>query len=192
MSLTMVEEETLQVTEALLVATPEPLTQARFAQCLERSDLRLEQVIGALQERFDQQDRPVEIVKVAGGYQLVTRPAYEPYLKRLFKRSGKLNLSRAALEVMAVVAYKQPVTRSEIDQVRGVSSDSVVKTLLEKKLVTVKGRDEGVGRPLLYGTTQSFLEAFGLATLSEMPKLKEIEELMGASATPTPVNGAPE
>lgn len=186
------EEEILQVTEVLLTASPEPLTQGRFNQSLKRDDVNLDEVVAVLMRRFEDQQRPVEIVAVAGGYQLVTRAEYEPYLKRLFHRTGKLGLTRAALETMAVVAYRQPVTRAEVEQVRGVNSDGVLRNLLEKELVAIKGRDEGVGRPLLYGTTQGFLQAFGLRTLGDMPKLKEISEIMGEEETPTPVSHAAE
>ncbi|MCH7858077.1 MAG: SMC-Scp complex subunit ScpB [Candidatus Marinimicrobia bacterium] len=186
------EEEILQVTEVLLTASPEPLTQGRFNQSLKRDDVSLDEVVAALTRRFEDQQRPVEIVAVAGGYQLVTRAEYEPYLIRLFHRTGRLGLTRAALETMAVVAYRQPVTRSGIEQVRGVNSDGVLRSLLEKELVTIKGRDEGVGRPLLYGTTQGFLQAFGLRTLGDMPKLKEISEIMGEEEAPTPVSHAAE
>lgn len=186
------EEEILQVTEVLLTASPEPLTQRRFNQSLKRDDVSLDEVVAALMRRFEDQQRPVQIVAVAGGYQLATRAEYEPYLKRLFNRSGKLGLTRAALETMAVVAYRQPVTRSEVEQVRGVNSDGVLRSLLEKDLIAIKGRDEGVGRPLLYGTTEGFLLAFGLRTLGDMPRLKEISEIMGQEETPTPVSHAAE
>jgi len=185
-------EEILQVTEALLTATPEPLTQARLNQSLERVDVGLPEVVAILRERFQEQQRPVDIVAVAGGYQLVTRAEYQPYLRRLFRKAGKLSLSRAALEAVAVVAYRQPVTRTEVDQIRGVNSESVLRTLLEKELVTIKGRDEGVGRPLLYGTTPAFLQAFGLNRLGDLPKLKEIDEIMGDGKPPPPVDHAAE
>jgi segregation and condensation protein B len=185
-------EEILQVTEALLTATPEPLTQAKLNQSLERNDVSLPDIVSILRERFEQQQRPVDIVAVAGGYQLVTRAEYQPYLQRLFRKSGKLSLTRAALEALAIIAYRQPTTKTEIDQLRGVNSESVLRTLLERELVTIKGRDEGVGRPLLYGTTSAFLEAFGLHSLSDLPKLKEIEEIMGEGEAATPVNHATE
>ncbi len=185
-------EEVLQITEALLTATPEPLTQARLSQSLQRDDIRLPEVVAALQKRFQEQQRPVDIAAVAGGYQLVTRAEYQPYLQRLFRKAGKLSLTRAALETLAVVAYRQPVTRTEVDQIRGVNSGSVLRTLLEKELVAIKGRDEGVGRPLLYGTTPAFLQAFGLNRLSDMPKLKEISEIMGEDEVATPVDYAAE
>ncbi len=186
------EEEILQITEALLMASPEPLTQARLNQCLQRDDISLSEVAAALQKRFQEQQRPVDILAVAGGYQLVTRAEYQPYLQRLLRKAGKLSLTRAALETLAVVAYRQPVTRTEIDQIRGVNSVSVLRALLEKELVAVKGRDEGMGRPLLYGTTPAFLQAFGLNRLSDLPKLKEIDEIMGEGEVPTAVDYATE
>ena len=185
-----ISQEILQLTEALLTATPEPLTQARFNQCLEAEDTRLAVAIAQLTQIFEDQERPVEIVEVAGGFQLVTKAEYHPFLKRLFHRIGRLNLTRAALEALSVVAYKQPVSRSEVEQIRGVNSDYVLKTLLEKELVTITGRDEGIGRPLLYGTTQAFLIAFGLQSLGDMPKLKEIDQIMGDGETPTTMEEA--
>ena len=185
-------EEILQITEALLTASPEPLTQARLNQCLQRNDIRLPELVATLQKLFQEQQRPVDIVGVAGGYQLVTRAEYQPYLQRLFRKAGKLSLTRAALETLAVVAYRQPVTRMDIDQIRGVNSGSVLRALLEKELVAIKGRDEGMGRPLLYGTTPAFLQAFGLNRLSDLPKLKEISEIIGEGGAATPVDYATE
>ncbi|UCH63307.1 MAG: SMC-Scp complex subunit ScpB [Fidelibacterota bacterium] len=187
-----ITEEILQITEALLTASPEPLTQARLNQCLQLNDISLPEVIATLEQRFQEQQRPVNIVPVAGGYQLVTRAEYQPYLQRLFRKAGKLTLTRAALETLAVVAYRQPVTRMEIDQIRGVNSVSVLRALLEKELVTVKGRDEGMGRPLLYGTTAVFLQTFGLNRLSDLPKLKEIGEIMDEAEVATPAEYATE
>lgn len=179
MTQSAIDNEILKVVEVLLTATSEPLTQAKLNQVLDRQDIRLAEVTGSLNSQLEQTGRPVEIIAVAGGYQLVSRPEFRHYLQRLFQRSGKLTLSRAALETIAVVAYRQPITRVDLDQIRGVNSDSVLRTLLEKQLITIKGRDEGVGRPLLYGTTPDFLQAFGLNGLRDLPKLKEIEEIMG-------------
>ncbi|MEE9465932.1 MAG: SMC-Scp complex subunit ScpB [Candidatus Neomarinimicrobiota bacterium] len=184
---TILDEEILQITEVLLTATPEPLTKARFNQCLERNDVSLDTVIDALRRRFEDQDRPVQIAFVAGGYQLVTMSEFQPYIQRLFQKAGRISLTRAALETIAVVAYRQPVTKTEVDQIRGVNSDSTLKTLLERELITIAGREDTVGRPLLYGTTQQFLQAFGLGNLGDMPKLKEIREIMGEAEEPTPV-----
>ena len=178
------KEEILQIAEALLTATSEPLTQTKFNQSLERDDLGLADVVAGLRERFVEQSRPVDIVPIAGGYQLVTREEYEPYLRRLARKAGPVTLSRAGLETLAVVAYRQPATKHDIDQVRGVNTGTVLRTLMEKSLVTIKGRDEGVGRPLLYGTTQEFLASFGLNSLSDLPRLKEVDAIMGTDETP--------
>ena len=185
MSASGIDLELLQIVEALLCASAEPLTQARLAQALDSPAPQLPPIIAELNARFETQARPVEIVAVAGGYQLVTRPEYRQYLRRMFRKTGRLTLSRAALETIAIVAYRQPLTKADLDQIRGVNSDSVLKSLLEKKLITIKGRDESVGRPLLYGTTPAFLEAFGLAGLSDLPKLREIAEIMGDGQGPT-------
>ena len=183
----MLSDEILTIAEALFIASSEPLTQAKLNQSLERDDIELEELVEQLRTRFAEQERPVEIHSIAGGYQLVTRAEFMPYLERLFRRSGKLVLSRAALETLAIVAYKQPTTRVDVDQIRGVSSESVLRTLLEKNLVTIKGRDEGIGRPLLYATTPAFLEAFGLDRLSDLPKMKEIDEIMSDGEKPSAV-----
>jgi segregation and condensation protein B len=180
-------EEILDVGEVLLIASSEPLTQVKLNQSLERDDIGIDELVKQLQSRFTEQERPVEIHALAGGYQLVTRAEFKPYLQRLFRRSGKLILSRAALETLAIVAYRQPTTRAEVDQIRGVSSESVLRTLLEKNLVTIKGRDEGVGRPLLYATTTAFLEAFGLDRLGDLPKMKEIDEILTEGEKPSVV-----
>lgn len=185
MNANAVDLELLQIVEALLTASPEPLTQDRLNQALDQPAPKLSAIIAELSARFQAQARPVEIVAVAGGYQLVTRPEYRHYLQRMFRKTGRLVLSRAALETIAIVAYRQPLTKADLDQIRGVNSDSVLKSLLEKRLITIKGRDETVGRPLLYGTTPAFLEAFGLAGLGDLPKLREIAEIMGDGQGPT-------
>lgn len=123
------------------------------------------------------ENRPLEIQEVAGGYQITTRAEYETWVRRLLNKSGKLTLSQAALETLAIIAYKQPVNRFEIEAVRGVDCSGVLKTVLDRNLIKIKGRDEGPGRPLLYATTDTFLEYFGLNRISDMPKLKEIIEL---------------
>jgi segregation and condensation protein B len=123
------------------------------------------------------ENRPLEIQEVAGGYQITTRAEYETWVRRLLNKSGKLILSQAALETLAIIAYKQPVNRFEIEAVRGVDCSGVLKTVLDRNLIKIKGRDEGPGRPLLYATTDTFLEYFGLNRISDMPKLKEIIEL---------------
>ena len=113
----------------------------------------------------------------------MSRPEYEHFIRRLLNKSGRLALSSAALDTLAIIAYKQPIGRYEVEAIRGVDSSGVIKTLLNRNLLKIKGRGTGPGRPLLYQTTKNFLEHFGLNRLSDMPKLKEITELMEADPT---------
>ena len=171
------ETEELFVIEALLFASPHPLTQKQINQIFENDPPKLNSVIAELREKYTGENHAFEIQSIAGGYQLNSRPEYDIWIRRLLNKTGKLYLSTAALESLAIIAYKQPVNRFEIESIRGVDCSGVLKTLLNKNLICIKGRDEGPGRPLLYGTTDDFLEAFGLGKISEMTKLKEIVEL---------------
>ena len=171
------ETEELFVIEALLFASPHPLTQKQINQIFENDPPKLNSVIAELRGKYTGENHAFEIQSIAGGYQLNSRPEYDIWIRRLLNKTGKLYLSTAALESLAIIAYKQPVNRFEIESIRGVDCSGVLKTLLNKNLICIKGRDEGPGRPLLYGTTDDFLEAFGLGKISEMPKLKEIVEL---------------
>ena len=171
------ETEELFVIEALLFASPHPLTQKQINQIFENDPPKLNSVIAELREKYTGENHAFEIQSIAGGYQLNSLPKYDIWIRRLLNKTGKLYLSTAALESLAIIAYKQPVNRFEIESIRGVDCSGVLKTLLNKNLICIKGRDEGPGRPLLYGTTDDFLEAFGLGKISEMPKLKEIVEL---------------
>ena len=171
------ETEELFVIEALLFASPHPLTQKQINQIFENDPPKLNSVIEILRKKYNRENHAYEIQTIAGGYQLNSRPEYDIWIRRLLNKTGKLYLSTAALESLAIIAYKQPVNRFEIESIRGVDCSGVLKTLLNKNLICIKGRDEGPGRPLLYGTTDDFLEAFGLGKISEIPKLKEIVEL---------------
>ena len=173
----MTEKEQLLILEALLFASPEFLTQTRMNLVFVDDSPQLTNLIPKLQDKFVMENRPLEIQEVAGGYQITTRAEYETWVRRLLNKSGKLTLSQAALETLAIIAYKQPVNRFEIEAVRGVDCSGVLKTVLDRNLIKIKGRDEGPGRPLLYATTDTFLEYFGLNRISDMPKLKEIIEL---------------
>ena len=173
----MTEKEQLLILEALLFASPESLTQTRMNLVFVDDSPQLTNLIPKLQDKFVMENRPLEIQEVAGGYQITTRAEYETWVRRLLNKSGKLTLSQAALETLALIAYKQPVNRFEIEAVRGVDCSGVLKTILYRNLIKIKGRDEGPGRPLLYATTDTFLEYFGLNRISDMPKLKEIIEL---------------
>ena len=173
----MTEKEQLLILEALLFASPESLNQTRMNLVFVDDPPQLTNLVPKLQDKFVMENRPLEIQEVAGGYQITTRAEYETWVRRLLNKSGKLTLSQAALETLAIIAYKQPVNRFEIEAVRGVDCSGVLKTVLDRNLIKIKGRDEGPGRPLLYATTNTFLEYFGLNRISDMPKLKEIIEL---------------
>lgn len=158
--------------ECMLFVTPQPLSVQHVAKCLNIDELEIERAIHEL--RLDMADRGLQIVRVAGGYQMCTRPEYADYISALLK-PVRTRLSRAALETVAIIAYRQPITQPEIDAVRGVNSDGVIKTLLERNLIRQVGRRDTVGRPILYGTTEEFLNYFGLNDLSELPELGDIQ-----------------
>lgn len=168
------------IVEALLIASPEPLTESRVKACLgnEASDIPLKEIMESLQSEYDESNKAFFIKEVAGGFQLVTKAEFEPYVKGLFIKAGKLRLSQAALETLAIVSYRQPVTRNDIEEIRGVSSDSSLRTLLDRKLLEIRGRDDGPGRALLYRTSSEFLQYFGLNSVSDLPKLREVEDII--------------
>lgn len=161
--------------EVLIFAADEPLDTPRLAALLDLDAAGVLARVEALNQDYRAQGRSFELRRLAGGWQLVACRRYAPLLRRLLKETVRPRLSRAALETLAVTAFRQPVTKGEIEAVRGVKADAVLRTLLERNLVMIGGRSEGVGRPLLYRTTKGFLEAFGLASLQELPRLKEIQ-----------------
>ena len=165
--------------EALLFATNEPLTQAMVTSIFPGEMVNLKEKINELNDEYVQMEKRITIEKIGGGYQILTHEDCHLYIQRLNNKSRKIHLTQAALEALSIISYKQPISKADIEYIRGVNCDSVVKTLLERDLVTIKGRDSGAGRALLYGTTQAFLEAFGLNKISDLPKLKELEELIG-------------
>ena len=169
--------EIIPVLEALLFVSQEPLGLERAMMVLDLPRAEVLQGFRRLQDSYETDGRGLQVVEVAGGYRLVTRADYAPWLKRLEKVKPAPKLSRSALEALAIVAYKQPIVRAEIEQIRGVETSSVLRTLLERKLVRMVGRKEVPGRPIMYGTTKYFLEHFGLRDLSELPPLREFKEL---------------
>ncbi len=173
----MTNEEQIQIIESLLFASPEALTQQQVNLVFEKDPPQLEDIIHVLNDHYRSTDRAFFIEEIANGYRLTSRPEYETWIRRLLKKSGRLVLSQAALETLAIIAYKQPINRFEIESIRGVDCSGVIKTLLSRQLIKIKGRDTGPGRPLLYTTTSKFLEFFGLNKISDMPKLKEMKEL---------------
>ncbi len=174
----MDRETLVQALEALLLVSPEPLPLARLEEVFAPDGVEgvgVREALGVLQARCA--GRGVEVREVAGGYQLRTRPEMAPWLARL-ETPKAVRFSRPALEVLAIVAYRQPVTRAEVEEVRGVDCGGVLKSLLDKGLARIMGKKDVPGRPLLYGTTRRFLEAFGLATLGDLPSLRDIEALL--------------
>jgi segregation and condensation protein B len=182
----MDRESQKRIVEALVLGAPEPVSAQKIADVvpgLEADDARA--LVAELEREYEEQGRAFEVWEVAGGYQLRTRPEYASYL-RLLHRERPLRLSRAALETLAVVAYRQPVTRAEIEAVRGVEVDAVMRSLLERQLVRIAGHREVPGRPMLYATTKRFLEVFGLGRLEDLPTLRELEELLPPPAPDAP------
>ena len=169
--------EDIQIVEALLFASPEPLTQTRINLIFETDPPKLDEAVKELNRHYEKANRSFKIQGIAGGFQLTTLPEFDIWIKRMLDKSGKLALSTAALEALAIIAYKQPISRFNVESIRGVDCSGVIKTLLSKGLVRIKGRDEGPGRPLLYATTDKFLENFGVNRISDLPKLKEIADL---------------
>ena len=169
--------EDIQIVEALLFASPEPLTQTRINLIFENDPPKLDEAVKELNRHYEKANRSFKIQGIAGGFQLTTLPEFDIWIKRMLDKSGKLALSTAALETLAIIAYKQPISRFNVESIRGVDCSGVIKTLLSKGLVRIKGRDEGPGRPLLYATTDKFLENFGVNRISDLPKLKEIADL---------------
>ena len=179
----MKNSEVKSIIEALLFASPDPLNQAKVNTVFTPETYVLKDIINALNKQYLKENHAFEIQQVAGGFQLVSKKEYEIFIRRMLSKSGNLTLSNAALDCLAIVAYRQPISRYEIEAIRGVDSSGVIKTLLGRELIKIKGRDSGPGRPLLYKTTNKFLEYFGINRLSDLPKLKEISELIEADPT---------
>ncbi len=179
------------ILEALLFVSVEPLSVTRLAAVMGTvSKGEVEEALHHLGRALDHEGRGVRLVAVAGGYRLVTKQDYAPWVKRLDKAKAAAKLSRSALESLAIIAYKQPLVRGEIEEIRGVETSGVLRTLLERKLVRIVGRKEVPGRPIMYGTTKFFLEHFGLSDLSQLPPLREFKELGDAEQALLPMDGS--
>ena len=162
------------IIEAMLFVSDKPLFLSEIKGVLEGPDANeIKEVIAELAGEFETQGRALRVKEIAGGYQIVTDPVLAPWLKKLYKTAGSDRLSGPSLETLAIIAYKQPASKPEIEAIRGVNVDGVLKTLVEKNLVKIMGRRETVGRPIIYGTTQDFLQYFGLNSLEELPRLEE-------------------
>ena len=166
-----------RIVEALVLSSSEPISAAKLAEIVPGCEPdEVKEFVHALNAEYTEQDRSFEIWEIAGGYQIRTRAEFSGYLQKLQKERA-LRLSQAALETLAIVAYRQPVTRAEIEDVRGVDAGATVKSLLERHLIRIAGQREVPGRPMLYGTTRRFLEIFGLDSLKSLPTLRELDEL---------------
>jgi segregation and condensation protein B len=173
-------QEIRAVLEALVFASPHPITPRQIGEVLGGvPKAAWEAALQELKDEYARDGRGLQLVEVAAGYQITTRPEYNDWVRELLDPRAPTRLSIQALETLAVIAYKQPVTLPEIIDLRGVKSGGVIKTLLEKRLIRITGRKEVVGRPMLYGTTKEFLLQFGLKDLAELPRIEEFAEVLG-------------
>ncbi|MFH2138811.1 MAG: SMC-Scp complex subunit ScpB [Candidatus Omnitrophota bacterium] len=170
----MSEVEVKKIVEALLFVSEKPITMKQITEVCDKIEVsQIKEALKDLKEEYAKNDRGIQIVEVAGGYQFCTNPDCAAYIKKLYKTRRVWRLSGPSLETLAIIAYKQPVTRSEIEFIRGVNVDGVVKTLSERGLIKIKGRKDVPGKPILYGTTEEFLQYFGLKSLQDLPTLEE-------------------
>ena len=171
--------ENKRIIEALIFASEGPLDIGKIKAVLEGLNSRtIKKHIAEINKGYEESGSPFEVIEVAGGYQIVTREEYAEWISKLNKARAAGRMTQKALETLAIIAYKQPITKAEIESIRGVNVDGVVRTLIERNLISITGREKAPGNPLLYGTTKFFLESFGLKSLSDLPKLKEIDELL--------------
>jgi segregation and condensation protein B len=178
-----------KILEALLFITEQPITLKSMETLVDppvpKEELHM--LLASLAAEYEQRASALEVKEIAGGWQLSTRPEFAPWIRRLFKDRLTYRLSASAMETLSIVAYKQPITRSEIEEIRGVEVTAVLDTLVERKLVRIAGRKETVGRPLLYATTPDFLRSFGLKRLEDLPAI----ESLVPSATPPTLEAVP-
>jgi segregation and condensation protein B len=173
----MEASEKRRIIEALILSSPEPISAAKLAEIIPYCKAgQAKDLVNELNTEYAEQDRAFEIWEVAGGYQIRTRAEFSGYLQKLQKERA-LRLSQAALETLAIIAYRQPATRAEIEDVRGVDAGATVRSLLDRHLIRIAGQREVPGRPMLYGTTRRFLEVFGLENLKNLPTLRELDEM---------------
>lgn len=174
------------IIESLIFASDDPIPSQEIIKAIKEIDgddieiniSDVENSVNELNEKYNNEESSYRILKIADGFVFATKPEYAKYVGFLSTEKSKRRLSQAALETLAIVAYKQPITKPEIETIRGVNSDYIINTLLEKNLITIKGRADSMGRPLLYATTDEFLKYFGLNRISDLPKPREIEEIV--------------
>jgi segregation and condensation protein B len=168
--------------EALIFCAPEPITVSEISKCLTEmfdSEVPLDHIESAIYElrkNYNQEYFSFALEHIGGGYQFLTKPAYQSSISILLRQQSQKRLSTAQLETLSIIAYKQPITKGEIEQIRGVNSDYSVQKLLEKELVEIKGKSEGVGKPLIYGTSDKFMEYFGINSIQDLPQPKDFSQ----------------
>jgi segregation and condensation protein B len=168
--------------EALIFCAPKPVTEEEIQKCLVEmfeAEVPVEDIrasIESIKNKFSSEDYSFNVTMSGGGYQFLTKPAYQTSISILLKQQSKKRLSNSALETLAIIAYKQPVTKTEVEQIRGVGCDYAIQKLLEKELIEIRGKAEGVGRPILYGTSPLFMDYFGINDLKELPTPKDFSQ----------------
>ncbi len=175
------ERDTLKsIIEALLFVSGKPIDLDKFKEVIGEERSKIRDALHEMMEEYQSSAKGIEIVEVAGGYQMRTKSDFSEYIKNFFQMKPA-RLSRPAMETLAIIAYRQPITRSEIEYIRGVDSGGILRALLERKLIRIVGKKDVPGRPLLYGTTREFLELFGLSNIKDLPTLKDLDEINGES-----------
>jgi segregation and condensation protein B len=183
-------EKLSQHIAALIFASAQPVAFGPIQEAVQEAlqitltEDELKAAIEQIKQQFSDEALPFELVEIAGGYQFMTKGAYHNTIAVYLKQTTKKRLSQAALETLAIVAYRQPVSKSDLEEIRGVSCDYALQKLLEKELVSISGRSDGPGRPLLYATTERFMDYFGLKNLQELPKLKDFQDANNIIGTP--------
>jgi segregation and condensation protein B len=173
-------EQLIAIVEALVFASPEPIALKAMTKLLDpEPKATVQAALGELRRRYDERPGGLQLVEVANGYQIVTRPELHDWVRRMFHERTTQKLSVQALETLAVIAYKQPITAAEITEIRGVNTSGVIGTLLERGLVKISGRKQVVGRPFLYSTTRDFLDRFGLRDVHDLPKVEDMADALG-------------
>lgn len=182
----MDKDQQRRIVEAAILASPEPIAPTAIAELIPRCNpSQVRALTVELNAEYVEQRRAFEIWEVAGGFQFRSLPEFAPYLKQI-QKTRPLRLSQAALETLSIVAYRQPATRAEVEQVRGVDAGAVIRSLLERQLLRIAGNREVPGRPIVYATTRRFLEVFGLSKLGDLPTLRALDELSTLDAPPDP------
>ena len=168
------------IVEALIFAADSPLSESKIIHLVEELDATtLKKIIDELLAEYQQQHRPFTLQRLGGGYQLVTRPEFAPWIRKMLRNKTKTRLSQASLEVLSIIAFKQPISRPQIEAIRGTNCDGIVRNLLDRNLIAVAGRADAIGRPIIFKTTGVFLTYFGINSLNDLPKPKEVSELVG-------------